>query len=285
MNDAPSQKTVTSLSRKWLTKMWIFMLALIFLGLWGLWDATIVYPNKGARHARFMLKEYLARLDDSGLLLRDANVEDPAAELSSIELMGDVAADSIEAARRTWLVSLSRIHSLQALADENQAELQRRDANPASPAQDTTTMFADPSATLAQLDRELQNQSVPSPVNAFDIPFQYVLMVGTWGGAAIVIVIMLRSAARKFRYDHESKTLTLPDGRAITPEQIEVVDKRDWHKYFVYLKVDGAPDEMKLDLLRYDPLESWILEMEKLHPNYEPPEDDEGADGSEDESA
>jgi hypothetical protein len=51
---------------------------------------------------------------------------------------------------------------------------------------------------------------------------------------------------------------------------INEVDKRKWHKFFVFLKLADNSPEIKLDLLRYSPLEDWVLEMEKLHPNYVP---------------
>ena len=41
----------TTLTRKWLVKMWIFTLFLLGLGVWGAIDAWVVYPKRGERHA------------------------------------------------------------------------------------------------------------------------------------------------------------------------------------------------------------------------------------------
>jgi len=274
---ADDQPTVTRLSKKWLLKMWIFCIVLLLLGMWGVWDATYVYPRKGQRHAKFMLMEYLTRLDDSGRLLRDADVEDPVAALNELNAQDQLSPDSIESARKAWLTSLSRIYSLRALTVDNQKELDRRTSDPTSPPRDTATMFAQPSALLGTLKLDLGTQSVPSPLNAYDIPFQYALVALGFGGGAALIGLMGRCSRRRYRYDPVANILSLPDGRSFSPEQITIVDKSLWHKYFVQLTVEGFGSPLKLDLLRYEPLERWVLEMEKLHPNYEPPEADEGA--------
>ena len=72
--------------------------------------------------------------------------------------------------------------------------------------------------------------------------------------------------------------VTLPDGRTITPDMIESVDRSKWDKFYVFLRLnDGSPD-VRLDLLRHEPLEEWFLEMERLSPGYVPPEEDEDED-------
>ncbi len=63
-------------------------------------------------------------------------------------------------------------------------------------------------------------------------------------------------------------TLGLPGGHSLTPADLTDVDKRKWDKFFVSLVVKPGHatlggKEVALDLLRYEPLEDWVLEMEK----------------------
>ncbi|MEZ6210689.1 MAG: hypothetical protein R3B46_05480 [Phycisphaerales bacterium] len=53
-----------------------------------------------------------------------------------------------------------------------------------------------------------------------------------------------------------------------------MLDKRKWDKYYAFLKVDGRPDELKLDLYRYVPLEEWVLDMWRRSPGYDGSEDE-----------
>jgi len=266
--ESGSPATTTSLSRKWLLKMVIFMVALAGLGAWGAYDAWVAYPARGERHARFMLRDYLAAMRDAGRLT-NASVPDPVSELERLRTEG--AETEAEAARLAWLTSLSRIYNLRVVANQN--------ASGDEPSTEPRTVFENPRQRLNDLETELQNQNVPSGLNAYDIPFQYLLVVlGFAGGALAMLVFLGRVATKKYRWDPGEKRLTLPDGRSFTPEQIKSVDKRDWHKYFIHLTVEGEGfnGELKLDLLRFVPLEEWVLEMERLHPNYEPPEDEGG---------
>lgn len=266
--------TVTTLSRKWLVKWCIFALVLTLLGAWGWWDATVVYPGKGERHAEFMLKDYLNKLSMTGGILRDASVIDPASTLADLEVRRDLDADSIDIARRSWLLALSRINTLDEITQENNREMQRRANDPGSPYIETRTLFIDPVSLQRELNAELEHKPVPSPLNAYDIPFQWVLVVLGGVGALTIMLFMLRCRGQRFRYDPDTMELTLPSGKSFAPAQIQKVDKRDWHKYYIHLTIEGFKGELKLDLLRYTPLEEWVLEMEKHHPNYEPPEEE-----------
>jgi len=263
--------TTTMLNRRWVFKMAIFIIALFGLALWGTADAFWIYPKKGAAHEKFMRKEYLERLDEKGLLLREASVNDPAAELQRLVDLENAGETPVEKSRREWLTSLSRIANLEAVAAANRAELDRRGANPGTPAVASSTMFADPRAALDGLRSELANQPQPTGLRAYDIPLQYLFMAIGFGGGLWMLLFLVSQSRKKYRYDHAEKRLTLPDGRSFTPDQIKSVDKRDWHKFFIHFTVDGFDKELKLDLLRFAPLEEWALEMERLHPNYEPP--------------
>lgn len=269
MLDAPTLKT--SLNRRWLIKMSVFLVALMVLGAWGTADAYWIYPARGRHHADFMLKDYLERLRSEGLLLQEASVPDPAGTLEQLRAQGEALAPaSAQAARRAWLVSLSRLHNLSSLTAQNNAELARRTSDPSHRA-DTPTMFLDPGATLDGLGTRLQGKNVPTPLAAYDIPLQYLFMVLGFGGAAWMIVFLMRCKATVFRYDPEAKRLTLPDGRSFVPSEISEIDKREWHKYFMTFRLAGGGKPVRLDLLRFTPLENWALEMEKLSPVYVPP--------------
>ncbi len=273
---ADTAPLTTTLNRKWLVKMWIFTLFLLGLGVWGAIDAWVVYPARGERHTKFMLREYLDRLSREGSLLRSASVEDPAAELERLRAQPDLPVDSAEAARRQWLESLSRITNLARLRDQNRAERDRRATDP-SRTIDTTTMFSDPVGRLDRLNQELAGSNVPSPLAAYDIPLQYLFVAIGFGGAVWLVYFLARCRRIVYRYDPAEHRLTLPSGKSFTPSEIAEVDKRDWHKYYMHMTLKDGTPEFRLDLLRHWPLEEWVLEMERLHPNYVPPPPEEEA--------
>ena len=66
--------------------------------------------------------------------------------------------------------------------------------------------------------------------------------------------------------------LVSSNGKRLLPSEIAEVDRRLWHKFFVFLKPSDGSSEVKLDLLRYTPLEDWFLEIEQRTPNYKPEE-------------
>src|SRR5690606_32259554 len=127
--------------------------------------------------------------------------------------------------------------------------------DPASGQRETPTMFVSPRATLGELHNELQNVNPPAPLNAYDIPLQYVFMAIGFGGALWILLTVFRSSRTIYRFDPASMRLTLPDGRSFTPQEIKDFDKRHWHKYYLYFTVEGFNGELKFDLLRYQPLE------------------------------
>jgi hypothetical protein len=264
-----SQILTTTLNRKWVTKMGIFLLALVILGVWGTMDAVWLYPRSGRHHVQFMLKDYLDRLADSGAIMRDASVADPAAALKDLGQKRDLDPTSIEGARKQWLESLSRIASLRSITKANSV------GQPAAPSATNimVTTFADPVATRELLKQELANANSPKPLAAYDIPLQWLFAAIGFGGSIWMVYFLLRCKGTRFRFDPESNRLTLPDGKSFIPADITDVDKRDWHKFFIYMNINGFDGEQKFDLLRYSPLEDWIEEMRKLRPGYDPAED------------
>lgn len=272
-------RLTTRLNGKWLFKMGLFLVALLGLGLWAAADAFWLYPARGRHHADFACRAYLECLSKEGRLLAAAAIPDPAAELKNLDAANAMESQSCDAFKHVWLTSLSRIRSLDAVTRENQAAI----AAAGGPlGLSTETMFADPSATLTDLSKRLGTSNAPKPLNAFDIPLQYLFLILGFGGTLWLALFLLRCKGVSFSYDPAEKRLFLPSGKSFVPADISVFDKRDWHKYFVHVTLASGPPEMKLDLLRYVPLEDWLLEMEKLHPNYEPPRPEEAeADESE----
>lgn len=259
----------TTLNRKWVMKMMIFLIALLILGVWGTVDALVLYPRRGEHHVQFMLKDYLQKLADEGALMRDASVADPAAALVELSKRRDLDPTSVEGMRKQWLESLSRIANLGAITEAN------RSAPPAPPSATNVrvTTFADPRGSLDELLKALANANVPKPLAAYDIPLQWLFAVIGFGFSLWMIYFLLKCKGTRFQYDPAEKRLTVPGGKSFTPADITDVDKRDWHKFFIYMKINGFDGEQKFDLLRYAPLEDWIEEMRRLRPGYDPAED------------
>lgn len=277
---APAQTpTTTTLSRSWIMKMSIYLLALLGLGAWGLIDAVIVYPARGEKAASFLEKEYLASAQAAGRLLRDASVPDPGAELDRLQAAeremeqnlasaeqdgrGSAAADlRLNLSRLEWLTALSRIDRL----------------DPAN------TNFADPSARLTELETRWATEKAPKPLAQWDIPSQWLITGVGFFFAGWIVFLFVTAGARKFRWDPARRAITLPGGKTIAPEDVKEVDKRKWDKFFVTLHMkDGS--QHRLDLLRYAHLEGWVLELEKHTDGYEPPVETPAAAAPESENA
>jgi len=272
----------TRLSRRWMVKMLIFILAAAGLGIWGLVDATIAYPARGRSHAEYMEYQYLLAMGQAGLPVLP--VEDPKEAIRALRnekddlemrrARAEASDQKIEMARTSaaltmlqWLVALERVGDL----------------DPGH------TVHANPSERFSELSAKWQAKDQPKPLSGFDIPMQWGFVVIGFGLAAHLSLLIARVGSKKYRYNPETKQLTFPDGSSITPGDIEDIDKRKWDKFIVQIKAGGKT--RKLDLLRYDPLEEWFLEMEKETPFYEPPEGDDatevvaGRDVDEDRSA
>ncbi len=255
----------TRLNKSWVVKTCIYLVVLLGLGVWGLYDGLIVYPNRGRGAASFLEKEYLIQAEEAGSLLR-ASVQDPETEYERLqaaetELRSRVAtamaenrsADQaeMELARLEWLTALSRIGWLN----------------------EQHTVITDASGRLTTLQQEWASRKPPKPLSAFDIPSQWLIAIAGLGLGGWILLLFALVARKKYKYEPRIMRLTLPCGASMTPSDIAEVDKRLWHKFFVTLRTkDGKA--YKLDLLRYTPLEQWVLEMEKHTDGYEPPRDE-----------
>mgnify|MGYP001232343498 CR=1 FL=1 len=257
----PLRETETRLNKGWLVKMGIFLVILLAFGVWGLYDALVAYPNRGKADAEYRELVYLNAARDAGVLLR-ADVPDPRAELQALRAReGDLrAAASAGGTSQTALLARTDMAKLEWLTALGRVGMLRPNH----------TTFPNPTERREALDVAWQTRTPPKPLSAFDIPSQWLFVIAGFGGSLWLVVLFVKVASKKYRWDPATRTLTLPGGATIAPADIAEVDKRKWDKFFVTLRLnDGA--ERRFDLLRYTPLEAWILEMERHAPNYVPP--------------
>ncbi len=111
-----------------------------------------------------------------------------------------------------------------------------------------------------------------NPLSRFDIPSQWLITAVGFIGGAWIVALIARVSAKTYRWEPAAQRLTLPGGASVTPADVSEVDKTLWHKYYVELHIKADHPKLggksvKLDLMRYEPLEAWVLEMEQtVHP-------------------
>jgi len=282
----------TKPNRAWFLKMSAFFIVLFGFGVWGWWDANTVYPNRGRNAAEYYLLDYLRAAESANRLrIVDLVPDDPEAEFAELnEQARSRSLTPFELTRLQWLRSIRYLDVLTCLSPSvfggiTKAEVEAR-------------ITEDPRARLRELDAEWKAKTPPKPLSRFDLPSQWAFVVIGWGGGLLVALHTARVLRRTYKWDPEAKRLYLPGGAELTPDDLEDVDKRKWHKYIVFLKVkEGHPklagQEVKLDLYQYAPLEDWVLEMERIaFPERalekaapEPPGDDEQGSRESDDSS
>lgn len=248
-----AQPARTRVGKAWLRKMAAFLLLLVGFGIWGLIDATSIYPERGIRHASYAKYDYLKLAKDKDKLAFMTPISDPVAELKRLnEEKAAGKLDSLEAAKQTWLEALSRVGKL-------------------TPAETTIT---DGPKALETLTKEWTTpdgkgpRAQPKPLAAYDLPLQWFFTALGFGGGLWLLVHILNITRKTYRWEAGTQRLTLPSGATLVPSDIEEFDKRKWDKFLIFLKVaPGHPTlagkELKLDLYHHDPLEEWVLAMEK----------------------
>jgi hypothetical protein len=247
------------LNPAWVRKWLIFGIIVFGFGMWGLYDALVIYPRRGEEDVSYRLKEYLAAADRSGQISAPGVTGDPKAALA--ELRGRESslrsgANESTAPGRTAQADLAKLEWLAALSRVGQLRPERAGA--------LAPDLANPRETLKTLQTQWTGRERPKPLNDFDLPLQWLFFaIGSLGSLYFAWLILSRRA-RVFTWDDEAKKLTLPrGGRSITPADLVEVDKRQWHKYYVTL---GTADGTKttLDLQSHVPVEDWVLEMERI---------------------
>ncbi len=293
MSDTPSPRaTSTRLSSSWTLKQGIFLTVLLVFGAWGLADALYFYPRRGLEDASFKLRNYLAAAAEAGRLvpsqiaipdLRAAHdelvprMEELAKAASSTTLEAPRA--KFDFAKAQWLQALARTWRL---VPEPQVVVSPGDL-PKDVFVDAATrtvkydpikgiglVTSDGSAPTELAPQRLLNELVQKwntgdqvkPLSGYDMPLQWVFVVLGFGGGAWMLLTMVRAASKTYRWEPGTQTLIMPGGKRIVPADVKEFDKRRWHKFFVTLHLkDGSSHT--LDLLRYNPLEEWVLAMER----------------------
>lgn len=259
----------TRLSPRWVRKTVIIIVVLFAFGGWGLLDAIKFYPARGANVAEYREFKYLDQYGvKRGFLDSGVNIADPGAEFERLETQSDgkALADPVEETRRQWLESLDRIGQLNAA----QTTWPRDDfrGTRVADAQARYEALRDAWTKVPAGGDPKDVRKAPKPLAAWDIPSQWGIMAICWGIAAFMTLSFLKAASKKYQFDPTTERLTLADGTSLVPSDIEEFDKRRWAKFYVYLKVatshpQHGGKELELDLYRYEPLEEWILAMER----------------------
>lgn len=237
----------TKTSKKWLVRTYGFAIFVFIFGCWGLFDAVIAYPKRGANVAEKFQLEYL-RAAEQNRALESASVADPAAELVKLrdKSTQQQLTSPVESARLQWLSALDTIGR----------------------AKPEHTTIADPRARKAELEEVWAKKTPSEPLAAWDLPLQWGITVAGFGATAWLLLLIVMVKGKTYTWNAATQTLGLPGGASLTPADVEDFDKRRWDKFLIFLKIKSSHaqlggQELKLDLLRYEPLETWVLEMEK----------------------
>lgn len=267
MSETPAQPapaTTSKVSRRWSMKMALFLVLLVGFGFYGLYDATIAYPDRGERSASWHLHQYLTKSDEANSLTITLGIPEGQSASEHLrdlegrldELAQSAAGSTVKArddaallAKHAWLKSLAVLGRLS-------SERVEKD------------LGVSPRETLANLNQEWTGGNQPKPLASYDIPVQWLFTVIGLGGGLWMLLHVLRVASRKYTFDPATLTLGLPGGATIVPADVEVFDRRKWDKFLVFLRVRSdhprlGGREIKLDLYQYEPLEAWYLEMHR----------------------
>ncbi|MGD9690129.1 MAG: hypothetical protein AB7K52_10800 [Phycisphaerales bacterium] len=286
---ASAETLTTRLNRTWVIKTGFVLLIGLVLGVWGLYDATVVYPNRGIEDASYKQRLYLREAQKAGQL-QDASIPDPAARRGTLSARRAELEEAVANAARLSTVAGGMTPEASRAAVElrqlqpkviEAAALQWLDALALVGRLDRAhAEIAAPAETLANLEQKWASAPQPLPLAAYDIPVQWLITVVGFLTAAYVIFRMYLPAMRtRFTWDPREQRLTLPGGRSLVPGDIAEFDKRLWDKLYIHLhiKEHAGGGTVKLDLLRYVPLEEWVLAMERTaFPESAAPESGEG---------
>jgi hypothetical protein len=243
----------TKLNPRWLFKQAAMSLLFLGFGIWGLYDAMILYPNRGVAYADFMRFNYLKEAKmQGGADWAEPSIADPQAEYEKLHKNLEGQKDTLARAKHDWLEALRVVHRL----------------DPAH------TQIAKPSEDHDVLAKRFTTTSgtaeSPKKLESYDVPVQWIIFYAGTGIGLIMFGFAGVVARHRYGWNPETKTLTLPrslGGSDLTLELCEDFDRRKWDKFLMFVKVSSAHPtlagrELKFDLLRYVPLESWIVEME-----------------------
>ncbi len=244
----------TSINRSWMLKMVAIGIIFAGFGAWGYVDASVVYPGKGVASAEYLKYLYLDEVKRDAQARQSSifamvSLSDPVDELNRLRKTAPELLRPIDQARREWLDSLDIINKLDAAHTEIP-----------SPESEHTRLHA-------RFTTSTGTPNIPKPLSWWDIPVQWLICgLGLFVGAWMLVLIIVVSRSR-YSWDAETRTLTLPDGSTLTVADCEDFDRRKWDKFLMFIKirqghVRHGGKELRFDLLRYVPLEDWVVEME-----------------------
>lgn len=242
---------VTSIPKKWMILQAVYMGVLLAYAIWCVYDGAVLLPNRGKADAEYKERQYLEAAKTASSL-SEASVKTPVEEYEQLneqiaEMRG--LANSTTATGKINALRVARYEWLKALRLVGQLSPEK-------------TTIADPDRRLKELDEKWKSLVPPKPLAGYDIPLQWWQLPVVLGVFLAVLVVTVRTKLTVYRYDPASKTLTLPGGEKVSYMDLKEVDKRQWHKVRCTLVLNDGR-QLPMDLLRYVPLEEWILEMEK----------------------
>jgi len=261
---ALSTATASSVSTKWSLRLLIIGVVFVAFGLWGLYDAQVAYPDRGRKAAEFHEFQYLQQTAlDRPPLSNEAGIKDPKTRLAQLRAQQKESGKlrETEIALFQWLGQLQMVEDL----EPSKTEFPRTTGpeGQSEGAQERLSALRKKWTTDDGSEKKTTAALAP-----YDIPSQYLILAAGVGIGGWMLFQIVAAKTKVYRFDYEKQQLTLPDGGVLAPSDIEEIDKRSWHKYFVTMKVKPSHPqlggkEVKIDLLRYEPVEQWVLAMER----------------------
>lgn len=253
------------LSPRYWIKQVIIIVVVAALGVWGFYDGFMLYPKQAVRFAQWAEWEYLDFLRNPpagavGANLGVASIPDPQ---ETFERLGNPGynrnPESVDDVRGNWLDALAIVNHL-----DPQYTTYPRENEEEGAVGSAFERHGQLQETWGNVDRA----NAPKRRSRFDIMAQYPIFLVGLGLALYFTYGLIRAVATRYSWDPASKRITLPGGIEVTPDQIAEFDKSQWHKFYVLLHLTQehpthAGKTIKVDLYRHQPVEEWILEMER----------------------
>jgi len=296
---AQSEATASNINRPWLIRIVIISAVLLGYGAWSINDAYVNYPERGTTYASWAEWQYLGKAIDAdrseapGILRREAAIKEPVEELDRLRTSDVLERNEsdlgggprqkraeMEIARQTWLNALSVVGKLDPAYTnffrnpDVEAASRLMGLEGSSEAEtisglNSTLNPASPRTRFTELSTRWATETPPGPLRSYDIPVNKIQAVLCFAFTGYLLFLFLRVLTRTYRWNPETKTLTLPSGESIAPADLEDVDKRKWDKFIVFLRIKDSHsklggEEIRFDTYRHGRIEDWILEMEKV---------------------
>lgn len=261
-----AQTQHAKLSPRYWIKQAIIIVVVAALGVWGFYDGFILYPKQAVRFAQWVEWEYLDFLRNPpagavGANLGVASIPDPQETFQRLGEPGYTRSpEDVDDYRGNWL---------DALAIVNRLEPQYTSYPRENPDEGEVGSAFDRYGELQQIWGEVDRASAPKRRSRFDIMAQYPIFLVGLGLALYFGYGLARAVATRYSWDPSTKRVTLPGGIEVRPEHVAEFDKSQWHKFYVLLHLTQdhpthAGKTIKVDLYRHQPVEDWILEMERV---------------------